>query len=257
MNFLKVLKHDALEQVGSVVIGNFFVTLAVLMICFFSQNAEATNMLTLSHSMLFGFLWAVFIAIIMGVIKNLNAKLFSKRGVLSFSLPISLESLLLPKILLPIGFFILSLLWFVLSVRLGYYLFANAQSSVLFGLSSILKSYILNFSKIMGIVLFLGLILMKFLFVLSVLNTNKIKKARFLLGGLLFILVGVILEMAFNAFLPLMSSSLSMNEGFYYFLQQQELEEEKYYLLWGVDFLKILSLYLVSRYLLAHKLELD
>ncbi|PUD44418.1 hypothetical protein C2R92_00040, partial [Helicobacter pylori] len=92
---------------------------------------------------------------------------------------------------------------------------------------------------------------------LSVLNSVRIKRACFLLWGLLFILVGVVLELAFNSLLPLMSSSLSINEGFYYFLQQQELQENKYYLLWGVDFLKILLLYGVIRYLLTHKLELD
>ncbi|AFI05651.1 hypothetical protein [Helicobacter cetorum] len=257
MDFLKVLKHDALEQIGNIVVTNLLLTLIILAICFFSQSTEETTMLTLSYTLFFILGAFLLSAIILGAIKNLNAKLFSKRGVLSFSLPISIDMLLLPKVLLPIGFFILSLLWFILSVRLGYHLFTNTQSSVLFILYSALKVFVLNPTKMVGIMLFLGLVLMKFLFVLSVLNTNKIKKARFLLGGLLFILVGVILEMAFNAFLPLMSSNLSMNEGFYYFLQQQELEEEKYYLLWGVDFLKILLLYGVSRYLLTHKLELD
>ncbi|NHA87278.1 hypothetical protein EWZ82_02320, partial [Helicobacter pylori] len=67
----------------------------------------------------------------------------------------------------------------------------------------------------------------------------------------------VVLELAFNSLLPLMSSGLSINEGFYYFLQQQELQEKQYYLLWGVDFLKILLLYGMIRYLLMRKLELD
>ncbi|WP_120981693.1 hypothetical protein [Helicobacter pylori] len=256
MGFLKVFKHDALGQVGNVVIGNFLITLTVLAVCFSSQSTEETTMLTLSYTLFFVLGAFLLIAISVGAIKNLNNTLFSKRGVLSFSLPISLESLLLPKILLPMVFFIFSLFWFVASVRLGYYLF-NAQSSVLFILHTALKTFALKPTKTIGVALFLGLVLMKFLFVLSVLNAARIKKARFLLGGLLFILVGVVLELAFNSLLPLMSSSLSINEGFYYFLQQQELQEKQYYLLWGVDFLKILLLYGMIRYLLMHKLELD
>ncbi|GAA9497498.1 hypothetical protein UBN20_03170 [Helicobacter pylori] len=255
MGFLKVFKHDALGQVGNVVMGNFLITLTILAVCFSSQSAEETTMLTLSYTLFFVLGAFLLAAISVGAIKNLNA-LFSKRGVLSFSLPVSLESLLLPKILLPMVFFIFSLFWFVASVRLGYYLF-NAQSSVLFILHTALKTFVLKPTKTLGVALFLGLVLMKFLFVLSVLNAARIKKTRFLLGGLLFILVGVVLELAFNSLLPLMSSSLSINEGFYYFLQQQELQEKQYYLLWGVDFLKILLLYGVIRYLLMHKLELD
>ncbi len=256
MGFLKVFKHDALGQLGNVVVGNFLIMLTILAVCFSSQSAEETTMLTLSYTLFFVLGAFLLIAISVGAIKNLNA-LFSKRGVLSFSLPVSLESLLLPKILLPMVFFIFSLFWFVASVRLGYYLFINAQSSVLFILHTALKTFVLKPTKTLGIALFLGLVLMKFLFVLSVLNAARIKKARFLLGGLLFILVGVVLELAFNSLLPLMSSNLSINEGFYYFLQQQELQENKYYLLWGVDFLKILLLYGMIRYLLMHKLELD
>ncbi|GAA7889255.1 hypothetical protein HpMS203_02950 [Helicobacter pylori] len=255
MGFLKVFKHDALGQVGNVVVGNFLITLTILAVCFSSQSTEETTMLTLSYTLFFVLGAFLLVAIGVGAIKNLDT-LFSKRGVLSFSLPISLESLLLPKILLPMVFFTFSLFWFVASVRLGYYLF-NAQSSVLFILHTALKTFVLKPTKTLGIALFLGLVLMKFLFVLSVLNAARIKKVRFLLGGLLFILVGVVLELAFNSLLPLMSSSLSVNEGFYYFLQQQELQENKYYLLWGVDFLKILLLYGMSRYLLTHKLELD
>ncbi|GAA7470001.1 hypothetical protein MMM100_02670 [Helicobacter pylori] len=255
MGFLKIFKHDALGQVGNVVVGNFLITLTILAVCFSSQSAEETTMLTLSYTLFFVLGAFLLAAISVGAIKNLNV-LFSKRGVLSFSLPVSLESLLLPKILLPMVFFIFSLFWFVASVRLGYYLF-NAQSSVLFILHTALKTFVLKPTKTLGIALFLGLVLMKFLFVLSVLNAARIKKARFLLGGLLFILVGVVLELAFNSLLPLMSSNLSINEGFYYFLQQQELQENKYYLLWGVDFLKILLLYGMIRYLLTHKLELD
>ncbi|EEC22827.1 hypothetical protein HP9810_886g37 [Helicobacter pylori 98-10] len=122
MGFLKVFKHDALGQVGNVVVGNFLITLTILAVCFSSQSAEETTMLTLSYTLFFVLGAFLLVAIGVGAIKNLNA-LFSKRGVLSFSLPISLESLLLPKILLPMVFFIFSLFWFVASVRLGYYLF--------------------------------------------------------------------------------------------------------------------------------------
>lgn len=89
---------------------------------------------------------------------------------------------------------------------------------MLFILYIVLKIFVLKFIKILGIALFLGFVLMKFLFVLSVLNVVRIKKACFLLGGLLFILVGVVLELVFNLLLFLMSFSLSINEGFYYFL---------------------------------------
>lgn len=103
MGFLKVFKHDALGQVGNVVIGNFLITLTILAVCFSSQSAEETTMLTLSYTLFFVLGAFLLVAISVGAIKNLNA-LFSKRGVLSFSLPISLESLLLPKILLPMVF---------------------------------------------------------------------------------------------------------------------------------------------------------
>ncbi len=103
MGFLKIFKHDALGQVGNVVVGNFLITLTILAVCFSSQSAEETTMLTLSYTLFFVLGAFLLIAISVGAIKNLNA-LFSKRGVLSFSLPVSLESLLLPKILLPMVF---------------------------------------------------------------------------------------------------------------------------------------------------------
>lgn len=51
MGFLKVFKHDASGQLGNVVVGNFLITLTILAVCFSSQGAEETTMLTLSYTL--------------------------------------------------------------------------------------------------------------------------------------------------------------------------------------------------------------
>ncbi|EJC13901.1 hypothetical protein HPHPP23_0319 [Helicobacter pylori Hp P-23] len=79
MGFLKVFKHDALGQVGNVVVGNFLITLTILAVCFSSQSAEETTMLTLSYTLFFVLGAFLLAAISVGAIKNLNA-LFLKGG---------------------------------------------------------------------------------------------------------------------------------------------------------------------------------
>lgn len=66
-------------QVGNIVIGNFLITLTVLAVCFSSQSAEETTMLTLSYTLFFVLGAFLLVAISVGAIKNLNA-LFLKEG---------------------------------------------------------------------------------------------------------------------------------------------------------------------------------
>lgn len=258
----KILKYDFLDNYLGIFFIDILVCCCILIMGFFSQEAYAKYLISDMVSMIcfitlvIGcFLWVIFM--ILAVLDSINKKLFSSEGYLTFSLPLGIDSILLPKILINVFWVGASFVLLFLSLYINTFWSHFGMMNMIFTgfASGIIHHPFWAFLAYVNFLFWVGLFLVKFLLVLGILNIGKIKKHRLIVGIVVFIFLQIILEIIKNQF----SIFAPSYEDFYnnILTRNTALYTQGYGIQILINAAEFFVIYLITRYLIKNKLELE
>lgn len=261
MKFLKLLKYEYLEYLSTILIINGFL-FVLLFIARLLINYAHTFFVKIFLVFLLpcGLIFS-FVFLLIAMIKSLHSRLFTTQGYLTLSLPVSIDSILLSKIIVSSSWCIISIImlsFWILLMHISFnvlipfkdfFLFIKEQEGLLVILGTVCFYAI---GVIVSIVSFVIIVLL----VLSVINVCRIVKFRSLVGIVLFIIFSI-----FYTYL-LYYETLFASEIFTNIYST--IERNKFLLL--VDLLVIIHFsisivtsalfYFIARYLIKNKIEI-
>ncbi len=202
----QLIKHDFKESWLEMVIANACILGGLILLgaffrIMFSIDISSESALPVIYSyvcILFPFIiFAGIVLAFISIVKNLYQKLVGNQAYIVYSLPVSTDALLLTKILVTtiwifsiILSFLLGLLFLILI--LGDF---RSQIEVLSNLADLLFS---NFGAFIGylVTIFVNIILLitQILLTLAILNTGTIRKAKVIIGLLIFEAIGYAMQ---------------------------------------------------------------
>ncbi|PAF51492.1 hypothetical protein [Helicobacter sp. 13S00477-4] len=258
----KILKYDFLDNYAGLLLINaiiFFCSIGIALISIpitlYSPYIEILNTALYSGFFIGCFFALVFI--VLAIFNSMNKKLFFTQGYLTFSLPISIDAILLPKIFINLFWLATTLLTLYVSLFLSKLFNPNLSIILIIDTYTQIFSNPFN-SLLLHLNLFItsALFLVKFLFILSLLNIGKIKKYRFIIGVLIFAGIEILLGIFkgfFWIFLSHFYTTIQSNILYSYDINNME----NSIMLYGIKCIQIIIFYLLSRYLIKNKLELE
>lgn len=126
--------------------------------------------------------------LIFNIIRSFNQKMFTNEGYLTMTLPITIDQLLISKIIVNLVWVMTTALSIILSLFfVGLVIQPNLSDFFLFDISELIAENLLpTLLIIIQIVISTLLSIMVLVFILSILNSGKIKKVKLLIGAFLF-----------------------------------------------------------------------
>ena len=229
---LKLLKHDLKDSYLEVVILSG-IALAASFLVFAGYKLNISFIATIGQvGFVFG-LSALQIILLITIIKSFHTKLFTNCGYLTLTTPVSLDKILISKILV-------SMLWvftaMVTTIGCVFIIFSASSSFFISLFNSLVKSIINNpFETFKGIVIGLAAVLFfltTLIFILVLTNTGWMKKHKLLKGILLYLAFAMITSQVAFIFTSYV---------------------------WYLSLFLVVSviMYLLSRWLITTKLELE
>lgn len=252
MKFFKLLKYEFLENIASVALINT-VLFALLIIIKVYIDSDFNWIIAIIISIIPIALFVSIVFLVTIVIRTLYLGLFSQEGYLTLSLPVSIDAILISKILISALWILISI--FVVLLWLIFIAFAiNDASYVIQQFLLLISNY--SFLEIIRILL-LGIVLLikpitLLLLVLSILHIGKIVRFRKLIGILLFMIILFIETIAVNVLYLYIDSNM-IN---YMVFVRSLVDSISYYINFFANLFVILIYYFVSRYLIKNKLEI-
>lgn len=252
MKFFKLLKYEFLENIASVALINT-VLFALLIIIKVYIDSDFNWIIAIIISIIPIALFVSIVFLVTIVIRTLYLGLFSQEGYLTLSLPVSIDAILISKILISALWNLISI--FVVLLWLIFIAFAiNDASYVIQQFLLLISNY--SFLEIIRILL-LGIVLLikpitLLLLVLSILHIGKIVRFRKLIGILLFMIILFIETIAVNVLYLYIDSNMID----YMVFVRSLVDSISYYINFFANLFVILIYYFVSRYLIKNKLEI-
>lgn len=252
MKFFKLLKYEFLENIASVVLINT-VLFALLIIIKVYIDSDFNWIIAIIISIIPIALFVSIVFLVTIVIRTLYLGLFSQEGYLTLSLPVSIDAILISKILVSALWILISI--FVVLLWLIFIAFAiNDASYVIQQFLLLISNY--SFLEIIRILL-LGIVLLikpitLLLLVLSILHIGKIVRFRKLIGILLFMIILFIETIAVNVLYLYIDSNMID----YMVFVRSLVDSISYYINFFANLFVILIYYFLSRYLIKNKLEI-
>lgn len=286
MKFLKVLKYEFLENLSSILIINGILLILILafrLLIGAMDNVGNINLIAMLLVFIapLGILCSlIFLTIV--VVKSLYSRLFTTEGYLILSLPVSIDSILISKIIVSSTWILLSsfvaIVWAYLMIMSMEHGSASFLSAIMRWLAIIVKSnplYIIH--HIWIILLWIIKPIVMILFILALLNIGKINRFRALAGIIIFFILMILENLCFGFvrimlyemlvytggnmlnssdmamglyhILPMLSYDMSMNNNTMLGLKVVLIES-------FITITTILIYYFLSRYLIKNKLEI-
>lgn len=252
MKFFKLLKYEFLENIASVALINT-VLFALLIIIKVYIDSDFNWIIAIIISIIPIALFVSIVFLVTIVIRTLYLGLFSQEGYLTLSLPVSIDAILISKILISALWILISI--FVVLLWLIFIAFAiNDASYVIQQFLLLISNY--SFLEIIRILL-LGIVLLikpitLLLLVLSILHIGKIVRFRKLIGILLFMIILFIETIAVNVLYLYIDSNIID----YMVFVRSLVDSISYYINFFANLFVILIYYFLSRYLIKNKLEI-
>lgn len=258
----KIFKYDFLDNYLGIFFINLLVCFCILIMGFFSQEDYAKYLISDMISMICFitlvvgcFLWMIFI--ILAVLDSINKKLFSSQGYLTFSLPLSIDSILIAKILINVFWVAFSFILLFLSLYINTFWQHYGMLNMFFRgfVAGMIHHPFWTFLAYVNFLFWVALFLVKFLFVLAILNIGKIKKHRLIVGVVVFIVLQIILEVIKNQF----SIFAPSYQDFYnnILTNSTDLYTQGYGIQILINAFELIVIYAITRYLIKNKLELE
>ncbi|PAF49947.1 hypothetical protein BKH41_01205 [Helicobacter sp. 12S02232-10] len=264
----KLLKYDFLDNYTGIFLLNALVFFSIIGVSIFSKldlyyNLYLKTFVIIFYCVLFMSLLLWIVLIILAILNSINKKLFSSQGYLTFCLPLSIDMILISKILINLFWIVISLSLFYVALFIGAVINPHMQDIIVniyrFFLSNPLNAFLIHLDIFASI----ALSLIMFLFVLSLLNIGKIKKYRFIVGVFIYlglqVLIGVITSIIWGL-LPNFYTNYLNQLSLYNFLQISTNQTPNiilYILNISINAIQIIILYFIIRYLIKNKLELE
>lgn len=252
MKFFKLLKYEFLENIASVALINT-VLFALLIVIKVYIDSDFNWIIAIIISIIPIALFVSIVFLVTIVIRTLYLGLFSQEGYLTLSLPVSIDAILISKILISALWILISI--FVVLLWLIFIAFAiNDASYVIQQFLLLISNY--SFLEIIRILL-LGIVLLikpitLLLLVLSILHIGKIVRFRKLIGILLFMIILFIETIAVNVLYLYIDSNMID----YMVFVRSLVDSISYYINFFANLFVILIYYFLSRYLIKNKLEI-
>ena len=249
MKFLKLLKYEFLENIAPIVLINILLLVSLcVMSAYFKGHFDNLAWFGIFIVSIPIIMFVLFIFLLNIIIKTLYERLFAKEIYLTFSLPVSIDEILISKILISMLWLIISAfvicLW--LCIEGGFVNFfgiiARNYISVilftLFSLLSILKSVVLV------------------LLVLSILHIGKIAKFRKIIGITLFFVISIIEATILAIILSISDIFVTLNNHSVFNPLSIQMQTSQIIFQFIAVILPIFVYYFLSRYLIKNKLEI-
>ena len=187
----KVLKHEFKNSYFDITIVNGSLILAGVLNAMLIRT-RLSLLYSLSSTALAGLIIASFVILLMNIVNSFNKKMFSSEGYLTFTLPVSVDNLLIGKLIVNMVWYLFTTFAIALSISLFIYSAISAGFPELLELLS--KIFVIdeNFILILMIsIMRMAIELLSFLilvlFTLAILNAGKIRKNKKLAGfGIFF-----------------------------------------------------------------------
>ncbi|WP_104757907.1 hypothetical protein [Helicobacter salomonis] len=245
-----IFKYDFLDSYTPIVGTHVFLLICTLLV---SKDWLALDFL---GEMLFFFGSGILVVcLIVALLRSLSETLFGKQAYLTWSLPLSVDQILLPKLMINLFWIVLSLFFLLLALALSYAL--NHSHEFFHALLSSLYKNCTQFGKhALTLLFFFALLYLKFLLVLSLLHAFKLKRLRKLIGLALFVLISVFLDLPSRWLYQFYQHTLDYGYIEFY-LKLPFLEKHAIVVFWLLESCKIIGLYLTIRWLLLRHLNLE
>lgn len=233
--FGKLLKYDFLESFASILLINgvllvlMLISKVVITDGLMWNNALLAFMLSLIISV--GYLLS-FVFLTITIIKLLYNRIFTPDGYLTFALPVSLDAILISKILVSSSYVVISSIMSLIWVLLISQIFENRD---LFNVDISLNTIFWAINSIVGVISMNVLMLL----ILAILNIGIIVRFKMLCGIALFMVFMIIESVVYG----IAFGNVAESTGFAIIT-----------LIFGVC--KVSIYYLAARYLIANKLEI-
>lgn len=227
--FFKLLKYDFFDNFGTFALVNGLLCVLVIMSKFtFSKSGAFLPIIFLLA--IFGIIASIVFLIIV-IIKLFHSRLFSSDGYLTFCLPVSLDAILISRILVGASYVILN--WIIITTVI-----AALNINAIDLLVNVESIYIFTNCILETIVLVVILLL-----TLAILNTGKITRFRTILGIIIFMFLFSIGNMPYG---------MLLDDNYF----QGKVQQTTWIMILSVTMIKIIIYYLCARYLIKNKLEI-
>ena len=145
---------------------------------------------------LFVFYYFAFAAIgimwIICVIQSFNNKFFTKEGYLTFTTPISIDSLIISKLIVNFIWFLLTVVAYIISFLILFFaatrgqLFREMFDFIIQIVQSCFNYPVVFITSIVKVIIYVVSLMLTLFFTLSILNSGKVRKGRVLLTLLIY-----------------------------------------------------------------------
>ncbi|MCM1514692.1 MAG: hypothetical protein NC090_06850 [Anaeroplasma bactoclasticum] len=193
---LRILKHDFKSTYKEFVA--MFVGLIVLsMLMGIVMLIDVRNTFSIMiMTTLFVFYYFAFIAIgimwIICVIQSFNKKFFTKEGYLTFTTPISIDSLIISKLIVNFIWFLLTVVAYIISFLILFFaatrgqLFREMFDAIIQMVQLCFDYPVVFITSIVKVIIYVVSLMITLFFTLSILNSGKVRKGRVLLTLLIY-----------------------------------------------------------------------
>ena len=281
---IKILKHDFKNSYKEFLI----MSAALLVMSIFFAITTLLNLSSVLGIILFMtafsfysiLLTAICILWIIFIINSINKKFFSKEGYLTFTTPVSVDKLIISKILVNFTWFIVILMTFCISFLIIVFIATSGDLeifNVLFHFTKeLFKEPLLIFTSLVKIILYVLSVLITLFFTLAFLSSINVRKARSVITLFIFssiLSVGDLIISLFSIYSVGIGYNVEtfknvicfqygyLTPGIGVMLPFNDIESIVIMYFSFNQFLGMLAyivgLYFITRYLMTKKLELD
>lgn len=202
-DMLRILKHD-FKSAYKEFLAMFVAVIVLSILMGIVMLIDVKNILSIMIMVtLFVFYYFAFIAIeimwIICVIQSFNKKFFTKEGYLTFTTPISIDSLIISKLIVNFIWFLLTIVAYIISFLILFFSATRGQFfREMFDTVIQLVQWCFNYpavfiTSIVKVIIYVVSLMITLFFTLSVLNSGKVRKGRVLLTLLIY---GTILSLS-------------------------------------------------------------
>lgn len=185
---LKLIKHEIKNSWTEITFVNTAIIVISLLFAFLIR-VDLTHLWQLLLISLILLYFSAFVLIIINIVRSFNKKIFSNEGYLTLTLPVTIDELLVSKIIVNVLWVLVTIFAFIISLLL--------IGAVAFGVGGF-SSFIVDFANelyinfggvlisIVSLIVGILFVIITLILVLSILNTGKINKAKLLIGALIY-----------------------------------------------------------------------
>lgn len=264
----KLMKHEILNSwLEITIVCGAIIGFSLIFKLLLSWRVNSSELLLFTVTALALLYIVAGVLMIINIVRSFNKKIFSDEGYLTLTLPVSVDELIISKVVVNLLWIALTIITFVISASILGSSFLGVDSfHIIAQVGSYISDYPLMFilNLIGALIQILAMILI-LIFVLSVLNIGIVKKYKLLIGVIIYYLISLGISYIENIlkFIPYV---LAYENNSYQLIPYDEVSDITMVLMFGKIFdfnqliyniIIIIVFYLLSRNNIKSKIELE